>query len=102
VYFVVNWYIFPRVGILYQEKSGNPVASVFIRTVLQNVAHVSLIEHVQRQFLSPESTREKGIHAGCQGCQIVVFKPKIAIWVNFGGKCNGRCWYILWTFGLSY
>jgi hypothetical protein len=24
VYFVVIWYIFPRFGILYQEKSGNP------------------------------------------------------------------------------
>jgi hypothetical protein len=24
VYFVVIWYIFLRVGILYQEKSGNP------------------------------------------------------------------------------
>jgi hypothetical protein len=25
VYFVVIWYIFPRFGILDQEKSGNPV-----------------------------------------------------------------------------
>jgi hypothetical protein len=24
VYFVAIWYIFPRFGILYQEKSGNP------------------------------------------------------------------------------
>jgi hypothetical protein len=24
VYFVVNWYISPRFGILHQEKSGNP------------------------------------------------------------------------------
>jgi hypothetical protein len=31
-----------------------------------------------------------------------VFKPKIQIWVNFGGSCNGICWYILWTFGLFY
>jgi hypothetical protein len=23
------------------------------------------------------------------------FKPKIQIWVNFGGSCTGRCWYIL-------
>jgi hypothetical protein len=28
-----------------------------------------------------------------------VFKPKIQIWVKFGGSCNGRCGYILWTFG---
>jgi hypothetical protein len=24
-----------------------------------------------------------------------ISKPKIQIWVNFGGYCNGRCWYIL-------
>jgi hypothetical protein len=24
-----------------------------------------------------------------------VFKPKIQIWVNFGGSCNGSCSYIL-------
>jgi hypothetical protein len=32
-------------------------------------------------------------------CQMVCFKPKIQIWVNFGGSCNGRCRYILWTLG---
>jgi hypothetical protein len=26
-----------------------------------------------------------------------VFKPKIQIWVNFGGSCNGRWWHILLT-----
>jgi hypothetical protein len=31
-----------------------------------------------------------------------IFRPKIPIWVNFGGPCNGRCWYILWTFDLFY
>jgi hypothetical protein len=30
-----------------------------------------------------------------------VLKPKIPIRVNFVGPCNGRCWYILWLFGLS-
>jgi hypothetical protein len=25
-----------------------------------------------------------------------VFKPKIPIWVNFGGSCYGKSWYILW------
>jgi hypothetical protein len=24
-----------------------------------------------------------------------VFKPKIPIWVNFGGSWNGKSWYIL-------
>jgi hypothetical protein len=31
-----------------------------------------------------------------------VFKPKIQSWVNFGGSCNGRCWYILCTLGPFY
>jgi hypothetical protein len=31
-----------------------------------------------------------------------IFKPKISLWVNFGGNCYRRCWYILWTFGLFY
>jgi hypothetical protein len=31
-----------------------------------------------------------------------VFKPKIPIWVNFGGSCYGKSWYILWPFGLFY
>jgi hypothetical protein len=31
-----------------------------------------------------------------------VFKPKILIWENFAGSCNGRCWYILWTLGPFY
>jgi hypothetical protein len=39
-------------------------------------------------------------HTRQQGCQI--FKPKIPIWVNSGGSCNGRCWCILcmaiWSF----
>jgi hypothetical protein len=24
-----------------------------------------------------------------------VFKPKTPIWLNFGGSCNGSCWYFL-------
>jgi hypothetical protein len=37
-----------------------------------------------------------------QGCQMLYFQTKIAVWVNFGGYCNRRCWYILWTVGQSY
>jgi hypothetical protein len=25
---------------------------------------------------------------------MVYFQTQIPIWVNFGGSCNGRCWYI--------
>jgi hypothetical protein len=28
----------------------------------------------------------------------IVSNKKFPIWVNFGGSCNWRCWYILWPF----
>jgi hypothetical protein len=31
-----------------------------------------------------------------------IFKPKIPIWVNFGGSCTRRCWYILRPFDLFH
>jgi hypothetical protein len=31
-----------------------------------------------------------------------IFKPKIPIWVYFGGPWNGKCWYILWPFCIIY
>jgi hypothetical protein len=31
-----------------------------------------------------------------------VLKPKIPIWINFGGPWNGKCWYILWPYGIHY
>jgi hypothetical protein len=31
-----------------------------------------------------------------------IFKPKIPIWVDFGGSCNRRCWYILWHLVYTY
>jgi hypothetical protein len=31
-----------------------------------------------------------------------IFKTKIQIWVNLGGFCDGRSWYILWPFGIFY
>jgi hypothetical protein len=31
-----------------------------------------------------------------------ILKTKISIWVHFGGSFNGKCWYILWPFGVFY
>jgi hypothetical protein len=28
--------------------------------------------------------------------------PKIPIWANVGGYCNGRCWYMMWPLGLVF
>jgi hypothetical protein len=35
----------------------------------------------------------------CRVARWYIFEPKTPTWVNFGGSCNGRCWYILWPFG---
>jgi hypothetical protein len=35
-----------------------------------------------------------------------IFKTKIPVWENFGGSCNGRCWYItymaIWSILLPF
>jgi hypothetical protein len=36
------------------------------------------------------------------GCQMVCFETKIPIWVNFGGSCDSRWWYIIRPFCLFY
>jgi hypothetical protein len=41
-------------------------------------------------------------HIDSRAARWYIFQPKIPIWVNFGGSCNGRCWYILWPFGMFY
>jgi hypothetical protein len=37
-----------------------------------------------------------------RGARWFVFKPKIQIWVNLRGSCDGRGWYILVTLGPFY
>jgi hypothetical protein len=37
-----------------------------------------------------------------QGCQMVYFKPKIPIWVNFGESSKGKNGIYLWPFELCY
>jgi hypothetical protein len=43
-----------------------------------------------------------GAEAGLQSrvARWYIFKPKIPIWVKFGGCCDVIFWYILWPFGL--
>jgi hypothetical protein len=36
----------------------------------------------------------------CRVARWHIFKPKIPIWVHFGGSSKGRCWHILLPFGL--
>jgi hypothetical protein len=30
----------------------------------------------------------------------IIFIPKIPIWVYLRGPWNGKCWYVLWPFGI--
>jgi hypothetical protein len=53
---------------------------------------------IQQRLFYGLATRVFGIGSRVAGWHI--FKPKIPIGVNFGGSCNGRCWYTLWPFGL--
>jgi hypothetical protein len=52
--------------------------------------------------LFSHSNKPSGAVVAHNGSRWFVFKPKIQIWVNLGGSCNGRCWYILWTLGPFY
>jgi hypothetical protein len=49
VYFVVIWYIFPRFGILDQEKSGNPDLQQVIHIVEIMVRAVRLITFIRNE-----------------------------------------------------
>jgi hypothetical protein len=41
-------------------------------------------------FLRPSALVTVGHHL--RVARWFVLKPKIQIWVYFGGSCNGRCW----------
>jgi hypothetical protein len=55
-------------------------------------------------FLQPQSLYFPNAFLSllCKVARWYIFKPKIQIWVIFGGLCNERCWYILWIFDLFY
>jgi hypothetical protein len=48
------------------------------------------------------SNRKEVVNTRARVARWFVFKPKFQILVNFGGYCNGRCWYIFWIFGPFY
>jgi hypothetical protein len=51
-----------------------------------------------------QSVCRSGIVSDCQPrvARWYSFKPKKQMGVNFGGFCNGRCWYILRQLGIFY
>jgi hypothetical protein len=66
-----------------------------------------MVIHVERDAVQEgkkpnlRNSREKKLRTGLPD-GICIFKPKIQIWVNSGGSCNGRQWCILGTFGQFY
>jgi hypothetical protein len=63
-----------------------------------------MFEAEKVRMFNEQVTAEKGPQRGLpfRVARWFVFKPKIQIWVNFGGSCTGRCWYVLRTFGSFY
>jgi hypothetical protein len=67
-------------------------------------------------WLTDKKRQQKSIvHPRIRVARWYIFKPKILIWIDFGGSGNGRCWYILsplvyftaiwyilWSFGIFY
>jgi hypothetical protein len=111
------WYSLCSFGIflvcLVQEKSGNPTTHVSNRQrrkVAKNgsVATCFLRFHVFERkfglfFQSSKKNFEAFLKVTKAGCQMAYFQTKKnPIWVNFGGSCNGKCWYIICPFGQFY
>jgi hypothetical protein len=87
------------------ENSPNPVtlgrghlllSVCVITTIARTLSGVNRVQKIAEQILKKFPFRTIATRVA----RWYVFRPKIAIRVNFGRSCSGRCWYILWTFGL--
>jgi hypothetical protein len=76
---------FPRFGMLYHEKSGNPLL-------------LCLQIHLRIEYLHTALCPVNRVRVA----RWFVFNPKIQFLVNFVGSCNGRCRYILWSLSPIY
>jgi hypothetical protein len=64
---------------------------------------IELNVHRLSSYMDAKWRLQEKIHALQFGvARWYIFKPKIPLWVNFGGSYNGRCCYMLSTFGLFY
>jgi hypothetical protein len=68
VYFVAIWYIFPRFGVLYQEKSGNPDLQLFQSVVLSCFEN----KYIWNEWIGDNGGRAEGEKCGEEkrGCQL--------------------------------
>jgi hypothetical protein len=102
VHFLFIWYIFPYLGTMYQEKSGNPGFDPFHR---RRCSCLAMQWSGQKSFdtltrsldnVAPEWGQSGFNHAGLPDG--IFSNQKFPIWVNFGGPWNENVWYILWPF----
>jgi hypothetical protein len=47
------------------------------------------------RFSTNGNSTESEVRIAARVARWFIFKPKIQIWANFGGSCNGKSWYIL-------
>jgi hypothetical protein len=93
--FLVIWYIFPPFWYVLPKKN---LATLFKNPCSKNF-EPSFFNLSRRKTsfdvrIGNPDFSETGLPDGSY-----IFEPKYTIWVNFGGSWNGRCWYILCTYG---
>jgi hypothetical protein len=78
-----------------REKLDEEVAKSIIAR--ENIAIVQTdLRHDGQNRVIFSHLRQSGLPDGLFSNQ------KSQIWVNFGGPLNGKCWCILWPFGIIY
>jgi hypothetical protein len=93
------------------RKKSPPLPSVAGR---ESILGIIILLHFPSDAKPPATCFKKlGAVLPTRVARWFLFEPKIPLWVNFGGSCNGRCWYInghlvnfmaiwhiLWPFGI--
>jgi hypothetical protein len=49
-----------------------------------------------------QEKKERSLAIANRVARWFILRPKIPISIHFGGPWNGKCWYILWQFGIIY
>jgi hypothetical protein len=103
VYCVIIWYIFQFWYVGLRKNLATLIILIYVRNT-NNWWQKEYL--VRNSFKSLEKTSEQ-LDADSpmmpyRVARWFVFKPNVQIWANIGEFCNGRCWYILRTFGPFY
>jgi hypothetical protein len=101
VYFMAIWYILWYLGILCGHLVYFPVLVYCTTTNLATLpGHRGGPWYFSTKLCSAQSRQKdwKAFRWRSRVARWHIFKPIIHIWVNFGGSCDWRCWYILRPF----